>query len=173
MPSMSLDMHRLTLPVFVRGFGVLKTLLDRAEAYADENGLSHDEIINARLAPDMLPLAGQIQRASDTSKGAIVRLTGVEAPKFPDTETSFAALHARIDATLAFFSSLDPNVLGGAENTTVTLNFTAVKPTLSGVDYVLQFVLPNFFFHITTAHDILRHKGLTIGKVDYLGPWAA
>jgi uncharacterized protein len=168
---MSLTMHRLSLPVFQRGFGVLKTLLDKAEAYAKDNGLSPDELINARLAPDMLPLSGQIQRASDTSKNAIVRLTGVEAPKFPDTETTFAELHARIDATLAFFASLDPKVMEGSENATVTLNFTTVKPTLSGEDYLLQFVLPNFFFHVTTAHDILRHKGVTIGKTDYLGAW--
>lgn len=168
---MSVSLYRLTIPVYERGFGVLSQYLDKAAAFAREQGIDPDSLVNARLAPDMLPLAGQIQRASDTSKNAIVRLTGIEAPRFDDNETTLAQLQQRIDNTLAFISTVTPAQLEGSEAREVTLTFPTVKATLSGDEFLLTFGLPNFFFHIATAHAILRQQGVPIGKTDYLGPF--
>lgn len=129
-------------------------------------------LVSARLAPDMLPFSGQVQRASDTSKATITRLTDVKAPSFPDDEVSFADLKARIAKTVAFLEGLDTSVLDDSESREVTLSFGPHKALLGGQDYMLQFALPNFFFHVTTAHDILRHNGVPIGKLDYLGAYS-
>lgn len=169
---MPVSMYRLSIPVYVRGLGVLSEYLNKAGAFATQQGLDPDSLVNARLAPDMLPLSGQVQRASDTSKIAIVRLTGIEAPRFDDTETTLAQLQQRIDNTLAFFSGVTPAQLEGSEARDVTLAFPTVKATLSGEAFLLTFALPNFFFHVATAHAILRQQGVPIGKTDYLGPFA-
>ncbi|WEX76556.1 DUF1993 domain-containing protein [Sinorhizobium numidicum] len=166
---MPLTMYRLSIPAFTRGFSALGGILDKAEAFASDTGIPLAELFEARLAPDMLPLAGQVQRASDTSKNAIARLTTLEAPRFPDDEQSFADLRGRIAKTVAFFESVKPADLEGSESREVTLNFTKLKVSFSGEDYLLKFVLPNFYFHVTTAYDILRHKGVPIGKPDYIG----
>ncbi|MBD9373118.1 DUF1993 domain-containing protein [Rhizobium sp. ARZ01] len=168
---MPLSMHRLSVPVFVRGLTVLSTLLDKAQAYAGENKIAPEVLINARLAPDMLPFSAQIQRVSDTAKNALGRLTGTDAPSFPDTETTFAELKARIDNTIAYLNSIREADMKGSETREVVLNVGKLKVTFSGENYLLEFALPNFFFHVTTAYDILRHNGLEIGKGDYLGPY--
>ncbi|OAP38156.1 hypothetical protein AU381_21420 [Sinorhizobium glycinis] len=166
---MPLTMYKLSIPAFKRGFSALGGLLDKAEAFAVESGTPLDELFNARLAPDMLPLSGQIQRASDTSKNAIARLTTLEVPRFPDDEKSFADLQARIVKTVAFLETVAAEDLDGSETREVTLSFPTLKVTFSGEDYLLKFVLPNFYFHLTTAYDILRHKGVPIGKADFIG----
>jgi hypothetical protein len=168
-PSMSVSLYRLSVPVYLRGFAVLSDLLQKAEAYAADTGIDPADLLNARLAPDMLPLSGQIQRASDTTKGSIGRLTALEMPRFEDNEASFADLHARIAKTVAVFEGVTEADMADSAGKTVSLNFGKLKVELNGTDYLLQFVLPNFFFHITTTHDILRHNGLSIGKLDYLG----
>lgn len=168
---MTVSMHRLSVPVFVRGLKVLARLVDKAQAHADANKIAPEVLINARLAPDMLPFSGQIQRASDTSKNALGRLTGAGAPSFPDMETTFEELQARVDKTIAYLSSISETDLDGSEARTVTLNVGKLQVTFSGDDYLLEFALPNFFFHVTTAYDILRHNGVEIGKSDYLGPF--
>ncbi|WP_283151201.1 DUF1993 domain-containing protein [Silvimonas soli] len=168
---MAVSMYRLSIPVFQRGLRVLSSYLDKALAHAQATGLPPEMLVHARLATDMLPLAGQIQRASDTSKNAIGRLAGVEVPRFIDCENSFAELQTRIQKTLAFFDSIAPEQMEGTEATEVTLDFSTIKTTFSGDEYLVTFVLPNFFFHIATAHDILRQHGLDIGKTDYLGPF--
>ncbi|AFL53257.1 hypothetical protein ABIE78_000853 [Sinorhizobium fredii] len=165
---MPLTMYTLSIPVFARGFSALGGLLDKAEAFAVESGTPLDDFFNARLAPDMLPLSGQIQRASDTSKNAIARLTTLEVPRFPDDEQNFADLRKRIAKTVAFFDTVTPEHLEGSEKREVTLSFPNLKVTFSGDDYLLKFVLPNFYFHLTTAYDILRHRGVPIGKTDYI-----
>jgi uncharacterized protein len=169
--AMSLSIYRLSIPAFVRGFGVLSAYLDKAEAHAQTNGLEPQILVQARLSPDMLPLAGQVQRASDTSKNAIVRLAGIVAPGFPDTETTFAELRQRIGNTLEFFDSVQPDQLEGSATREVALKFGQMQATLTGEDYLLTFVLPNFYFHLATAHGILRHQGVQVGKLDYLGPF--
>jgi hypothetical protein len=167
---MSLTMHRATVPVLARALKVLATLLEKGEAHAVAQGLDPATLVGARLVDDMLPLSGQVQRASDAAKGAVARLTGVTAPAMPDEETSFADLQKRVADTLAFVESADPQAFEGSEDRTVELKLPGGALTFTGVDYLLGFALPNFFFHVTTAYDILRHKGVAIGKLDYLGP---
>ena len=164
---MTLSMFDLSVPPFVRGLATLSQYLANASEYAAAKGIEPTDLINARLAPDMLPLSGQIQRASDTSKGTIGRLTDIPAPSFADTETTLAELQDRIAKTVAFLRTVTPEHFTDAANKKIELKF--LKTTLSGKDYVLQFALPNFYFHVATAHAILRHNGLKIGKLDYLG----
>ncbi len=169
---MPVSMYRLSVPVFVRGLTVLSALLEKAEAHAAENGIASEVLVNSRLAPDMLPLSGQIQRVSDTAKNALGRLSGKPAPSFPDTETTMADLKARIEKTIAYLKSVPAADLEGSEGREVKLNVGSLGVTFTGESYLLEFALPNFFFHVTTAYDILRHDGIEIGKRDYLGPYA-
>jgi hypothetical protein len=167
---MPLSMHRASVPVFARALKVLATLLEKGEAHAKAQGLDPNDLVGARLTEDMLPLSGQVQRASDASKGAVARLTGVEAPAMPDEETTFADLQKRVADTLAYIESVDPKAFEGSEDRTIELKFPAGTLTFVGEDYLLGFALPNFFFHVVTAYDVLRHKGVQIGKLDYIGP---
>jgi hypothetical protein len=170
---MSLSMHQVSVPVFVRGLNVLADLLNKAEAHVEQHGSVPDAMLSARLADDMLPLSAQVQRASDTSKLSVERLSGVAAPKFEDNETSFDQLRERIASTIAYLNSVDPAQFDGSEARTIKLNFGSFQPEFKGDNYLLQFALPNFYFHLTTAHDILRNRGVQIGKRDYLGPYVA
>ncbi|AOB32666.1 hypothetical protein AKI39_20865 [Bordetella sp. H567] len=168
---MPLSMYQASIPVFVRALNVLIALLDKAEAHAAQNGLELSTLVNARLAPDMYPLSGQIQRASDASKFAIKRLTGLDAPSFEDVETTFPELRKRIADTVAWLQSVPAAALEGSEGKTVQLSFGDFKPSFQGDAYLLSFALPNFYFHVTTAYDILRHSGVPVGKLDFLGPY--
>lgn len=168
---MSLSMYQASVPAFVRGLNVLAALLQTAADHAAAAGMDPAELINARLAPDMYPLSGQIQRASDASKFAVQRLSRVEAPKFPDEETTFEQLQQRIAATLAYLQDVPVDRLDGAEGRKVSLAFGDFKQEFRGDDYLLTFALPNFYFHVTTAYAILRHSGVKIGKLDFLGPY--
>lgn len=168
---MSLSLFDASVPVFTRGLTILSTLLDRAEAHATESDIALSTYVEARLAPDMLTLAGQVQRASDTAKFGAARLTGTQAPSFADDETTFDQLRERCAKTIAYLSTMRPESYAGSEARTVTFGGGATKWALPGDRYLLQFALPNFFFHVTTAYDILRHKGVPVGKRDYLGPY--
>lgn len=168
---MSVPMYRLSVPVFLRGLDVLQHYVDLAGRHAQEAGLDPAALVDARLAPDMLNFAGQIQRASDTSKNTIGRLSDIVPPRFADNETTLAELRERIAATRRFLESVDAAALDGAEQREVSLNFGKLKPSFNGTDYLLTFALPNFFFHVATAHAILRQQGLAVGKLDYLGPF--
>jgi hypothetical protein len=165
---MAISMYDATIPVLIRGLGVLDEYLDRAAAFAVENKIDPKILVNARLAPDMLPLSGQVQRASDTSKGAIPRLTDLQAPSFADTESTLEDLKKRIADTVGFLRTVTPEHLRAAQERKVELKFLN-NAVMTGDVFVLQFLLPNFFFHVTTAHDILRHNGVKVGKRDYLG----
>jgi hypothetical protein len=165
---MPLSMHNISIPALLRGLSVLSSLVEKAEAFSTEKKIDPSVLFNARLAPDMLPFSAQIQRVSDTAKNMIGRLAPIESPKFPDEEASFAELHERIAKTVAFLKSVDADAINGTEEKEVTLNF-GQKMTFSGQDYVLKFVLPNFYFHIMAAYAILRHNGVSVGKLDYLG----
>ncbi|MBV8635788.1 MAG: DUF1993 domain-containing protein [Burkholderiaceae bacterium] len=170
---MSLTMYKASVPVFVRELGILSSLLKKGEDFAKEKGFSPDALVQERLAEDMLPLAGQIQRASDACKLAVERLTGVAAPKFDDDETSYAQLYQRIEKTLAYLNSVPADAFSEAGVREVKLNYGEFQPVFTGESYLLTFAIPNFFFHVVTAYDILRHKGVPIGKRDYLGPYSA
>ncbi|MES2723343.1 MAG: DUF1993 domain-containing protein [Pseudomonadota bacterium] len=166
---MSISLHQASIPLFVRGLKNLASLLEKGAAHAAETGIEPSELIEARLAPDMLALAAQVQRTSDTAKLSGERLSGIEAPKMPDDETTFPQLQERIAKTIAYLESLPAADVDAGEERTITLNFGPIKPSFSGADYLFSFALPNFYFHVVTAHDILRHKGVPIGKRDYLG----
>lgn len=167
---MSLSMYDASIPVFIRMFTNLSTILDKAVAHAEAKKIDPSVLVNARLAPDMFPLARQIQSASDSAKGAAARLGGVENPSFPDTETSFAELQERIAKTVAFLKSVERAQIDGSEERPVVLKTRAAELNFTGMNYLLGFALPNFYFHVVTAYDILRHNGVEVGKRDYLGP---
>lgn len=166
---MSLSIYDASIPVFRRGLDNLSAILDKADAHAAANAFDSAELVGARLAPDMFTLAGQVQGASDAAKICAARLTGSEIPKFPDREKTLAELQDRIGKTVAYLATFKPSQFDGSAERIVTLNVNRKPVTLEGKTYLLAFSLPNFFFHVTTAYDILRHKGLQIGKIDYLG----
>jgi hypothetical protein len=161
---MSISMYRASIPVFIRALDNLSAILKKGEAHAGSASF-----IDVRLAPDMLTLAGQVQRASDAAKGAVARLGGIDNPSFPDTEKTFAELQARIKKTIDFLQGVKPAQIDGSEQKTIEMKAGGRELKFTGLDYLLGFALPNFFFHVTTAYAILRHKGVPIGKMDYLG----
>jgi hypothetical protein len=160
---MPLSMYQASIPLFLRGMRNLSAVLKKGEAH-DGSGA----FVEARLAPDMLTLAGQIQRVSDTAKGAAGRLAGIETPSMPDEEKTFADLQARLDKTIAFLESVKPAQVDGSEAKPITLKAGKQEIKFTGETYLTNFAIPNFYFHVTTAYDILRHKGVPLGKMDYL-----
>jgi len=162
-------MYQASVPVFVRMFGNLSAILDKAAAFAEAKKIDPSVLVNARLAVDMLPLSKQVQIASDAAKGAGARLTGSDVPSFADTETTFPELQARIAKTVDFLKGLDAAQFDGSESKEIVLTLAKGEVTFTGDAYLLNFVLPNFYFHMTTAYAILRHNGLDLGKMDYLG----
>ena len=161
---MPLSMYQALVPVLLRQLGTLSEILKKGEASA--NGAA---LLDAKLAPDMFGLVRQVQIASDTAKGAVARLAGVEPPSMPDEETTFAELQARIEKTVAFIKTVPADKIDGSEDKTIELKAGPRSYTFTGQGYLLHFVLPNFFFHVTTAYAILRAGGVEIGKIDYLG----
>jgi hypothetical protein len=157
-------MYRASIPVFIRALNNLSAILKKGEAHE-----GNASFLDARLALDMLTLTGQIQRASDAAKGAVARLGGIDNPSFPDTEKTFAELQARIKKTIDFLHGVKPEQIDGSEQKKIDLKAGQRELKFTGEDYLLGFALPNFFFHVTTAYAILRHKGVQIGKMDYLG----
>jgi hypothetical protein len=166
---MALSLYDISIPVFIRGLGQLSHLLDKGLAHAQASGIDAATLVDARLAPDMLTLAGQIQRASDASKLGAARLAAITAPSFPDTEKTWDELQARIAKTIDFLSSVDRTQIDGFEERSVSMKVGGNELEFTSQRYLLQFALPNFFFHVTTAYDVLRHSGVPIGKRDYLG----
>ena len=161
---MPLSMYQASIPLLVRGLENLSAVLKKGEAHPDAAVL-----VESRLAPDMFTLAGQVQRASDTAKGCAARLAGIDNPSFPDTETSFAQLQERIAKTIDFLKGLKPAQIDGSEDKAISFKAGPYILNFTGTSYLTTFVMPNFFFHATTAYDILRHKGVAVGKMDYLG----
>jgi uncharacterized protein len=157
------------VPVFSQMLSALDKVLTKAEADAAARKIDLDVFVNARLAPDMLPLTRQIQIMTDQAKGGASRLAGEESPKFADDEKTFADLHARIAKTIAHLKTFKPGDFEGAETRDIELKFPNATLNFKGKDYFLGFVIPNFYFHYTTAYAILRHNGVPIGKSDFLG----
>ncbi|HEX4105132.1 MAG TPA: DUF1993 domain-containing protein [Rhizomicrobium sp.] len=159
---MAYDIYDASIPPLIHMLGSLCSVLSKGEAHG---GIDPNE---ARLAPDMLPLKNQVYIATDGAKGCGARLAGVEIPKYEDVETTFADLRARVTKTIAFLKTLDRKNFAGAENKEIVLKFPSATLEYKGGDYVNKFVLPNVYFHITTAYGILRSKGVALGKTDYL-----
>jgi hypothetical protein len=166
---MSISMHSASVPVFVRMFGNLSLWLDKAEAHATAKKFDPQVYLTARLAPDMLPFPKQIQIACDAAKFGVARLAGVDAPKFDDTEASLAELRVRIQKTVEFVRSVPASQIDGTEAKDVVVPRRDGSITLKGEFYLKHFVMPNFYFHVTTAYALLRHCGVDLGKSDYLG----
>jgi hypothetical protein len=162
-------MYQASVPVFLQLLGNLKNILARGAAHAEAKKFDAAVLFNARLAPDMLPLARQVQIASDNAKGCAARLAGIDPPKFEDNETTYADLTARIDKTVAFLKTLKPAQIDGSEGRDIVLKFPNRTMEFKGLAYLMHFALPNFTFHVVTAYDILRHNGVEIGKPDFLG----
>jgi hypothetical protein len=166
----SLSLYQASVPVFIRSFDNLNKILDKAIAHAEAKKIDQSVFVTGRLAPDMLPFSKQIQIASDTAKGAAARLGGLEIPSFADTETTFDELKDRIARTVTFMRSADAAKIDASSEREIVLKMgKSGELKFSGNNYLLGFVLPNFYFHITTAYLILRHNGVEIGKLDYLG----
>jgi len=166
---MSLSMHQISIPVFARALNNLAAILNKAATHVEARKIDPSVLINYRLAPDMLPLSRQVQIASDAAKGCAARLAGVEVPSFADTETTFPELQERIAKTLAFLNTVNAAQIDGSESRTVTIQLRGKDVQFLGLAYLTSFVLPNLYFHVTTAYAILRHNGVELGKADYLG----
>ena len=166
---MSVSLYDITVPVFIRALNNLSEILKKGEAFADEKGLKHKELLEARLYEDMGPLTSQIQRLSDTAKFVAVRVGQIDNVPMEDNEVSFADLHARIEKTIGVLKSVSPEQMAGREDAEVILKVGGNEVPFTGTSYILGFAIPNFYFHVTTAYDILRHKGVPVGKRDYLG----
>ena len=166
---MTLSIYDASIPVLKRGLTNLAALLHKAEASAQARKIDPAVFITARLAPDMHPLSRQVQIASDGAKGGAARLAGVEAPSFPDTEATFAELHTRIAKTIAYLDGFTADQFAGAETRDIVLKTPNGDFTFTGQSFLLTVMLPNVFFHITTAYNILRHNGVELGKFDFLG----
>jgi len=166
---MQISMYDTLVPTANRMLGNLVALLDKGEAFAVQKKIEPAVLLNSRLAPDMFPLTRQVQIACDAVKGAAARLSGSEIPSHPDTETSFAELKARIAKVLSFINGIGVDRYAGSEDRDITIPLRSGDLHLKGLNYLRDFVLPNFYFHVTTAYAILRHNGVELGKQDYLG----
>jgi uncharacterized protein len=166
---MLIDMYQSSIPVFVKMLCNLSAILDKAAIHVETRGIDPSVFINYRLAPDMYPLSRQVQIATDMAKGCAARLAGLEVPSYEDNETTFADLQARITKTVAFIQTVTPEQINGKENLALSFKIRGTEKSFIGLPYLLNFVLPNLYFHITTTYAILRHNGVELGKLDYLG----
>jgi uncharacterized protein len=167
---MRASMYSLSIPVFRRTLTNLSAILDKAAAHAEARKIDPAALLGARLFPDMLAFTRQVQLSSDFAKGTAARLAGEAPPKFDDVEVSFAELKERIARTIAFLDGFKPEQLDGSEQREIELKTPDRTLRFAGLDFLAHWALPNFFFHVTTAYNILRHNGVELGKKDYLGP---
>lgn len=167
---MTISMFSASVPVFIRMLGNLAACLDKAEAHAAARKFDGNVLVASRLAPDMLPLAKQVQIACDAAKFGAARLAGEAAPSYEDNEATLAELKARIDKTVTWLQRFGPAQIDGSEERDVQVPMRNRDPLkLKGQAYLTDFVLPNFYFHISIAYALLRHNGVDLGKADYLG----
>jgi uncharacterized protein len=165
---LSLSLYDVSIPVYLRLLNNLSHFLDKAEAFAAEQGVALPAMADASLGHGMANFTRQIQFASDAAKSGAARLAGVEAPSMPDTETTFPELKARIARTVEFVSSIKPEQLEGDVNREIVLKFPNGSMTFTAKDFLTTFSLPNFIFHVTTAYGLLRSQGVPLGKMDFL-----
>lgn len=167
---MTISMHAASVPVFTQMLNALDALLSKAAAHDEAKKFDPGVLLQVRLAPDMFPLVRQVQIACDFAKSVSARLAGSEIPSIPDTEQTVAELQQRIAHTLAFIAGLDAAAFAGSEGRQIVLRpGTPKERTLDGQAYLLNYGLPQFFFHVTTAYALLRHNGVELGKRDYMG----
>ena len=166
---MSLSMYEASAPRFISMLRNLDAILAKAQSHAVAKKIDPSVLLNSRLFPDMFPLIRQVQITTDHAKGAVARLAGVEVPKFEDTEQSFEDIRARLAKTIAFVESFNAEKIDGSEDREISLKVGGQDMTFKGMAYLIGFAVPNFYFHLVTAYNILRHNGVEIGKRDYMG----
>ncbi|HEX5650654.1 MAG TPA: DUF1993 domain-containing protein [Steroidobacteraceae bacterium] len=166
---MQISMYRASVPVLARALRNLATVLRKGEAHASARNVDPAVLLGYRLAPDMFALTRQVQIATDTAKGCVARLAGVDVPVYEDNETTFAQLLDRLERTVGFIEGFQPAQIDGTEDQAVTLKMRTGEMTFQGLPYLLEFVLPNVYFHSAAAYAILRHCGVELGKKDFLG----
>lgn len=165
---MAITMYQASAPVFIKLLGNLKAILEKAAAHAAAKKIDESVFVNARLYPDMLPLSAQVQIASDMARGTMARLAGAEPSPIEDKEKTLAELITRIDAAVAQVRSFQASQIDGTETRQITRKLGGNTMTFTGLDYLLIFAMPNFYFHVTTTYAILRHNGVELGKGDFL-----
>lgn len=166
---MVISMYQASVPRFVNILGNLSRILDKAQVHVDAKKLDATSLTSYRLFPDMLPMTKQVQIACDTAKAVVARLAGVEIPVFEDNEKTLAELKDRIAKTVAFIRTVTPAQIDGTEDKNIVIKRGDKETHYQGMQFLLGNALPNFYFHVTTAYNILRHNGIEIGKRDYLG----
>lgn len=166
---MTISMYDACAPRFASMLRNLDAILAKAQAHAEAKKIDPAVLMSARLFPDMLPFVKQVQIATDHAKGAAARLAGVEVPRFEDTEQSFDELRARLAKTIAFVESFSAAQINGSEDRDIALKAGGKEMSFKGMPYLIGYAIPNFYFHLVTAYNILRHNGIEIGKGDYLG----
>ena len=166
---MAISMYQASIPQFTKMLTNLSNILKKGEEFASTKGIDDKVFVEGSLAPDMFPLSKQVQIACDQVKNGMARLAGIEPPKFDDNETTFAQLQDRIAKTIAFANSLKPAQIDGTEAKEIKFAIKEWSFEFVGEQYLLTWIIPNFYFHITTAYAILRHNGVEVGKMDYLG----
>ena len=164
-----ISMYQASIPTLIHTLSNLVSILQKGAAHAENKKFDPTVLINSRLYPDMLPFSRQIQIATDNAKGCAARLAGLEPPKYEDTEASFPELIARVQKTIDYLNTFKPEQIDGSEEKTISLPMRNNVMTFLGMPYLLNFVLPNVYFHVTTAYDILRHNGVELGKQDFIG----
>ena len=166
---MTISMYQASAPLFERMLGNLVVILEQGATHAAARKIEPSVFVNARLSPDMFTLAKQVQIAADMAKGCMARLAGQEPPKYEDNEATIPELVARINKTVAFIKTFTPAQIDGSEEKQIVIQMRSGPLEFKGLPYLLHFVYPNFYFHVTTAYDILRHNGVEVGKMDFLG----
>ena len=166
---MTISMYQASVPVFVRALTNLRAVLQKGEAFAGEKGFAPDVLVQTRLIADMLPLVRQVQIATDMAKNGTCRLAGIDPPKFEDDETTYVQLYTRIDRAIEVIQGVGATQLDGSETRAITLPMRTGEMKFEGLSYLLDFVIPNLFFHCTTSYVILREAGVPIGKTDFMG----
>jgi hypothetical protein len=166
---MTISMHQISVPVFVRTLTALKNVLGKAAAHAEARKIDPAALLQARLYPDMFTFTKQVQLATDFARGTAARLAGRDQPTVEDKETTFAELITRVERTLEYLASLPAAEIDGSENREIVRPLRGEPRRFTGHGYLLSFAMPNFFFHAATAYDILRHNGVELGKADFMG----
>jgi hypothetical protein len=166
---MTISMYQASVPVFVRMLTNLNVILSKAAAHAQAKKIDESVLLNARLFPDMFPLTKQVHIATDFARGTGARLAGLEMPVYEDNEKTFAELMARVERTLGYLQTLKAAQIDGSETREIVRPIGGQPKKFIGINYLLQFALPNFYFHTTTTYAILRHNGIELGKMDFIG----
>lgn len=166
---MTISMYQASVPSLIRSLNNLAVILEKGAAHAEAKKIEPSVLIGSRLYPDMFPLSKQVQVASDIARRGVARLAGLDAPAIADDETTFAELITRIHNTIAYLNTLTPAQIDGSEEKEIVLPMGKESMTFKGMPYLLFFILPNVYFHVTTTYDILRHNGVELGKMDFLG----